>query len=195
MERVVRTGGTVGKPLVLGGLLGLALALTAAEPAKPKKACEKCHAKAAAAVTAKESPHAGVACADCHGEAHPPKGERKAPSCAECHEGHGKEMAAADCARCHSGHRAREVRYGLDVPPAQCGACHEAALAALKETKSRHKPLRCVLCHQKEHGKTQGCAHCHGSPHPPEVVKADAACGTCHGTAHDLGKVVEAKKG
>lgn len=200
MERVARIGGTVGKLFVLGGLFGVALALTAAAPAKnamkPKPtSCVECHADAVKAIGAPGGAHAGLACADCHGEAHPPKGDERAPSCASCHEGHGAAMAATDCARCHTAHRPREVRYGLDVPPAHCGACHDAALAALTATKSRHKPLRCVLCHQKEHGKTQGCAHCHGSPHPPEMVKADAACGSCHGTAHDLGKVAEANKG
>jgi hypothetical protein len=104
-------------------------------------------------------------------------------------------MAAADCARCHSAHRPREVRFGLDVPSKLCGACHEAALAALGATRSRHKPLRCAICHQKEHKATQECAHCHGAPHRGDAVKADGPCAGCHGTAHDLGKVAAKEKG
>mgnify|MGYP001081747517 FL=1 len=178
---------------VAGLLAGTALG---AAPAKPSPAsCAKCHKAAAAAISAPGGAHAGLACADCHGEAHPPKGEQKAPSCAGCHEGHGKEMAAADCARCHTAHRPREVRYGLDVPSKQCGACHAGALAALEATKSRHKPLRCVICHQKEHRVTQGCAHCHGSPHGSDAVRADGPCASCHGPAHDLGKVAAKTKG
>ena len=67
--------------------------------------------------------------------------------------------------------------------------------AALSATKSRHKPLRCAICHQKEHGATPACAHCHGTPHRNDAVKADGPCAECHGTAHDLGKPVGKGKG
>lgn len=178
---------TIGALALAGGLLAATFDSGAAPPAKPKRACEKCHKEAVADLASYGGAHAGFGCADCHGEAHPPKGEKKAPPCTGCHEGHGKEMVATDCARCHRAHRPLEVRYGVDVPSKQCGACHEGPLAAMEATKSRHKPLRCVLCHQKEHKATQACAHCHGSPHAREAVKADGPCGACHGTAHDLG--------
>lgn len=179
--------------LVLGTGAAAAPAKAVVKP-KPSS-CVKCHAKAVKAITSPGGPHAAFACADCHGEAHPPKGEEKAPSCAGCHEGHGAEMAAADCAGCHVAHGPREVKYGLDVPSKHCGACHDGPLAALSATKSRHKPLRCAICHQKEHGATQGCAHCHGAPHRSDAVKADGPCASCHGTAHDLGNVAAKTKG
>lgn len=189
----------IGRARVVALVAGMAVAAFGAEaaaPAKPKPAaCAKCHAKAAEAIASPGGAHAALACADCHGEAHPPKGEQKAPSCAGCHEGHGKETAAAECARCHSAHRPREVRYGLDVPSKLCGTCHEAALAALEATRSRHKPLRCAICHPKEHGATKTCADCHGAPHGNDSVKADGPCADCHGTAHDLGKVAAKVKG
>ena len=174
--------------LALVACAGRAQAAPAAPPAPSGSSCGKCHKEAAADLAAHGGKHAGLGCADCHAGKHPPKGKDRFPECTGCHEGHGKTMTAADCARCHRAHSPRKVRYGLDVPSAMCGACHAKPLELLSATKSRHKPLRCSLCHQKEHGATKSCADCHGSPHAASAVVPTPGCTSCHGTAHDLGK-------
>ncbi len=177
--------GTIGSGLLAAALAAAPGHQVGAAPAGAYKACEKCHKQAADDVAAHGGKHKDFACGDCHAEAHPAKGKGKLPDCASCHDGHVKETKATDCGRCHRAHAPREVRYGLDVPSKECGACHQKAFDLLSATKSRHKPLRCALCHQKEHRAKQTCAHCHGSPHASGAVTPAAGC-SCHGSAHDL---------
>jgi predicted CXXCH cytochrome family protein len=179
-------GQTIAVGVVAAAAAAVASAGQSTPAAQPQGKCAKCHAEQGADIAAAGGAHAEMACGDCHSGKHPPKSKDDLPTCTGCHEGHGSAMTEADCAKCHGAHRPREVRYGLDVPAALCAPCHEDAAKLMTATASRHKPLRCAICHQREHGATKVCADCHGSPHDGAAVAPAEGCG-CHGPAHDLG--------
>jgi hypothetical protein len=59
-------------------------------------------------------------------------------------------------------------------------------VSLLQANRSKHHDLSCAYCHKQKHKNVPPCESCHGSPHPPRMMKEFQKCGDCHGTAHDL---------
>jgi hypothetical protein len=155
------------------------------ERASKDHTCIECHPDPATQMASKGGKHNAMGCTDCH-VGHPPEVKKPFMLCVECHQPHSAEMPTDACGKCHRAHTAVVVSYAFDVPSRYCAACHKQAADVLSASGGKHMHLACALCHPEKHKAISHCQHCHGAPHPPQVMKEVDRCGRCHGPAHDI---------
>lgn len=148
--------------------------------------CLSCHGTQGKEMKDHQTRHSKLFCTTCH------KGHRDVPECLKCHRAHAPEMVNKDCLVCHPAHQPLTITYGADMPNKNCAACHKSISHTLAGTDTKHSKLTCVFCHKEKHKNVPACETCHGSPHPPGMIKKFPKCNMCHISAHSLGK--EAKK-
>jgi hypothetical protein len=149
------------------------------------QACMGCHADPAKNMSNRGGRHNTMGCADCH-VGHPPEDKRPVPECIQCHEPHSPKMSEVACSQCHKAHAASAVAYAYTLPSQYCVVCHEKAAGTLAASRSKHASLGCALCHPEKHKAAVDCGHCHGAPHPAQVMNDIGSCARCHNTAHQL---------
>ena len=150
--------------------------------------CLTCHSPQIAQLKANPSKHTKLNCSFCH-DVH-----GKIPQCTQCHKPHSAEQVPGDCKKCHKAHMPKAVTYAADLPSKQCAACHSKAFSLLGASKTKHKALLCVTCHQQKHKMVPKCQDCHGIPHPAGMMGKFPKCSDCHGIAHDLNNWSSAPK-
>ena len=145
-------------------------------PRKTTGPCLTCHPAQGVDLEKFSSKHTTEGCTNCH-ETH-----GLIPVCVNCHRAHSPEMVLSDCRLCHKAHKPKLIRYDNALPSQHCATCHLQVNKTLTTSKTRHKDLRCVLCHKNEHRSIPACVECH-PPHSAQST-VQGGCTMCHQFAH-----------